>query len=322
MPNLSVIIPTYNRAEILKDCLIALAVQRLDKSSFEVIVGDDGSSDNTRKVLERAETSMPYRLRWFTQDNAGPNRVRNRAIEMAEAPVVVFFNDDTIATPHLLEMHDLFHREHPEDYLAFLGKVTIDPELPYSPFAELHLDSSFSQWEDNIGEFAILDWRAFYTCNLSIKKTFLLEHGLFDEDIRYSDDVELGSRLDRFGLKIFYFPQALGFHRHFLTEKDYLNIARREGKGLATWYLKRPQDCNYLKALKFPPCMPQSDRLRYLVGDMVFNSRIRSLWLTLGGYMLKINNRWMGFLIYKKLYQAIKREAIYEGIRRNKLGNR
>lgn len=318
MVQLSVIIPTYNRCEILRDCLNALALQNLHGSLFEVIVGDDGSSDNTQDVLRWAEYSMPYKLIWFTQENAGPNRVRNKAIRLAKSPIVVFFNDDTIATPELLALHMDFHNDHPQEHTAFLGKVTIDPKLPYSPFASLHLDSSFAQWDELIGPvgYAVLDWRAFYTCNLSVKKSFLLNYGLFDEDIRYSDDVELGARLSVHGLEIFYCPTAIGYHRHFLTERDFLNIAQKEGKGLATWYIKRPDDCEHLKMLRFPLCMSPFTRFRYSLGDMIFHRRFNKLWLTFAAKAIKDYKK-LGFFIYKKLYQSIKRAAIRRTIQDN-----
>ncbi|MEJ5300400.1 MAG: glycosyltransferase [Thermodesulforhabdaceae bacterium] len=319
MLELTVIIPTYNRADILKDCLIALSEQTLETNCFEVIVGDDGSSDHTQKVLRWAESNMPYKLKWFTQKNAGPNRVRNKSIEMSESPVVVFFNDDTIATPSLLTQHLRAHKNYPQINIAFLGKVTIDPVLPYSPFALLHLDSSFGQWDRlvNSDGFALLDWRAFYTCNLSVKRNFLLENGLFDEDIRYSDDVELGARLDSRGLKILYCPDALGYHRHFLTESDYLRIAEKEGIGLAVWYMKRSRDCHYLKELRFPLCISAMNRLRFLIGDLTFHRSIRWFWLRLARKMVGTTRKNVGLRIYEKLYQAIKREAIFNQIRKN-----
>ncbi len=314
--DLTVIIPTYNRVEILKDCLHALEEQSLPKLKFEVIVGDDGSKDNTLEVLEKVSSSVSYSLRWFSQRNAGPSAVRNKAIKMALSPVVVFFNDDTIATPRLLEAHYELHKSYPQQHIAFLGKVTIDPSLPYSPFAKLHLDSSFAVWDSHVGSNGkvLLDWRVFYTCNLSLKKRFLEKHGLFDEDIPYGEDVELGARLDRYGLRIFYSPRALGYHRHFLTESEYLNIARKEGLGLATWFLKRPSDAKYLKALSFPFFLSKAKRFKYELGNVLFDRKLRPFWLKVARRVLDKYEP-LGLEIYKKLYQAIKRETIYEFLR-------
>ncbi len=304
-PFLSVIIPTFNRCSILSECLMALAKQTVDMDSFEVIVGDDGSTDDTMDVLNSLIPDLPYRLKVFSQPNRGPNSVRNRAIEMANAPVVVFFNDDTIALPDCLFHHIRLHNTHPDENIAVLGRVTIDPSIPYSPFAKLHLDYSYSQWEDKI----CLDWRAFYTCNLSVKKNFLLRYGLFDEDIKYSDDVELGARLGFHGIKIIFCRNSVAYHRHFLTESEYLNIAVKEGKGLSVWFCKKGFMKKQLRELNFPLLMPFHVKIRYFIGDIIFSDVLRPLWIELARRFLKRNER-IALEIYKKCYQAIKRETI------------
>jgi len=310
-PFLCVIIPTYNRAPILKACFEALARQTVPFESFEVIVGNDGSSDNTLEVLESFGKNSPYRLRYFSQKNRGPNAVRNRAIEMTDAPVVVFFNDDTIADSNCLFYHIKLHEEHPEEHIAVLGRLTIDPYLPYSPFSKIALDLSFDQWKDR----RVLDWRAFYTCNLSVKRKFLLEYGLFDEEIWYNDDIELGARLGRHGLKIIYCPESLGYHRHLLGEEDYLKIAVKEGKGLAVWYRKKPFMVKELQALNFPPVMPLPTRLKYLMADMIFHGSFRKLWLDIARRLVKKHEP-AALKIYLKCYQAIKRESIRRELRK------
>ncbi len=302
---LSIIIPTFNRSSILHECLMALAKQTVEMNSFEVIVGDDGSKDDTLNVLNDLVSKLPYRLKFFTQSNRGPNSIRNKAIEMAEAPVVVFFNDDTIALPDCLSHHIRLHNSYPDENIAVLGRVTIDPSIPYSPFAKLHLDYSYSQWEDR----TYLDWKAFYTCNLSVKKNFLLKYGLFDEDIKYSDDVELGARLGFHGIKIIFCRNSIAYHKHFLTESEYLNIAVKEGKGLAVWFCKKNYMKRQLQELNFPLLMPPRIKARYFIGDMIFSNILRSFWIELARRFLTKNEK-IALEIYKKCYQAIKRETI------------
>ncbi len=308
---IAVIIPTYNRVGILRECLEALAKQELHGAAMEVIVGDDGSTDGTSVLLEVVGPKMPYRLTWFSQRNAGQNAVRNRAIHLTSAPLLLFFNDDTIASPSLVYRHLDAHRRYPDEQVAFLGKVTIDPSLPRSPFALLHLDSSFARWDRLLGPASEgwLDWRAFYTCNLSVKRSLLMRCGLFDEDIRYSDDVELGARLHRHGLRVLYCPDAIGYHRHFLTEEAYLGIARNEGEGLARWYRKNPMDRESLEAMGFPLYVSPLRRLRYGVGDLLFHRRWRTWWIRLARTFITSHEK-LALRLYEKLYQAIKRETV------------
>ncbi|MBW1976204.1 MAG: glycosyltransferase family 2 protein [Deltaproteobacteria bacterium] len=307
----TIIIPTYNRADILSDCLLALAKQTINPEFFEVIVGNDGSKDHTLSVLQQLKEVVPYRLRFFSQENKGPNVIRNRAIKMAEAPVVVFFNDDTIALPDCLENHLIFHKRFSEENIAVLGKLTIDPSIPATPFSQVALDLSYAQWQGKRN----LDWRAFYTCNLSVKKSFLLKYGLFDENIWYNDDVELGSRLDRHGLRIIYCWEAVGYHRHYLSEQDYLAIAEKDGKGLAVWYCSKPEYREYLRMLHFPTLMPITTQFKYLAGDMIFHPLLRPLWLKFARKLLSFNEN-LALKLYLKCYQAVKRETIKKEVKR------
>ena len=232
--DLTVVVPTHNRAAILEKCIRALDRQTLPPDSYEVIVSDDGSEDDTRERAEQAAREARCRVRYLYQVNQGANKARNEAIRIAEGRILLFINDDTIAAPHMLAEHMSTHGQYPADSVGVLGRVTISPEVPPSLFAKLHLDAGYDQWKGRTR----LDWRAFYTCNASVKREFLLKYGIFEEGIRYHEDLELSERLSRHGFIVIYNPGALGYHDHFLTEESYLNAAKMDGKALAQWYRK------------------------------------------------------------------------------------
>lgn len=99
-PAVSVIVPTFNRANDLRRCLDSLVAQT--RTDFEVLVCDDGSTDDTSKVIE------PYRqlldLTYSTDENfGGPARPRNRGIKMARSPYVAFLDSDDWWAPAKLE---------------------------------------------------------------------------------------------------------------------------------------------------------------------------------------------------------------------------
>lgn len=98
-PQISVIIPTYNRAEDLRRCLDSLVLQTFD--DFEVLVCDDGSTDNTASVA--FEYNDRLAIRFDTSVNfGGPARPRNRGIALARAPYIAFLDSDDWWTPSKL----------------------------------------------------------------------------------------------------------------------------------------------------------------------------------------------------------------------------
>jgi GT2 family glycosyltransferase len=303
-PALSVIIPTYNRGPVLSRCLQALASQRRGTGDFEVLVSDDGSCDDTGARVESFSafsTSSGFDLRYLRQANAGANRARNRAAQEARAPLLLFINDDTIPTPAMLSEHLKGHAEHPDDGAAVLGRVTVSPELPHSRLAALHLDRAFAALDGRTE----LDWRSFFTCNVSVKKSLLDRGGLFEEGIRYHEDVELSERLSHHGLRVIYRPAALGYHYHFLTEDEFFAVARREARALSIWARKSPHLVPALAEFGFEPALPAAQRAKHTVAGLIFNRWTNKLWR---GAARRCPMEHLSLKLYEQVYQSIKRK--------------
>lgn len=100
-PDVTVVIPTYNRAEDLRRCLDSLVAQTY--ANFEVVVCDDGSTDDSGRVA--ADYADLLDLRYETAENfGGPARPRNRGIRMARAPLVAFLDSDDWWAPQKLQL--------------------------------------------------------------------------------------------------------------------------------------------------------------------------------------------------------------------------
>ncbi|MCK9380233.1 MAG: glycosyltransferase family 2 protein [Sulfuritalea sp.] len=99
-PAVAVVIPTYNRAEDLRRCLDSLVAQTFD--NFEVLVCDDGSTDNTADVAMEFNDRLD--IQFETAENfGGPARPRNRGVAMARAPYIAFLDSDDWWAPAKLE---------------------------------------------------------------------------------------------------------------------------------------------------------------------------------------------------------------------------
>jgi len=204
---LSVVIPTYNRLPILQKCLRALEQQRLQEplSGYEVVVVDDGSTDNTVAWLQAHARDLPH-VRLIRQQHGGPAEGRNRGVEAAVGEVIVFIDSDLVVTEGFLQAHaEALQRSWRQqgNRLSFTYGAVINTANFEAPTSERHKLRDAS-------------WAYFATGNVAIDKTLLEQAGLFDTAFRLYgwEDLELGERLRRLGVQLVRCPQAVGYHWH------------------------------------------------------------------------------------------------------------
>lgn len=218
---ISMVIPTYNRKEILEKCLRSLFSQDFGRLDYEIIVVDDGSSDGTGIVCDKASKDTDISMRYFRQENKGPAAARNLGLKNAKGSIILFLGDDIIAVPELLKEHYSWHIKYPQNNYAVLGHITWSKEIRVSPFMEWLENGgpqfAFGQIKDKIE----VDTQGFfYSSNISLKKEFLFSHnGFFDEAFLKAayEDLELGYRLKKSGLILKYNRNALAYHEHYTS---------------------------------------------------------------------------------------------------------
>lgn len=241
---LSVIIPTYNRRESLLKCLAALERQTWKGELFEVVVVDDGSSDGTREAVSARPAGGDFEISYFLLDHKGPAAVRNEGIRRASGELLLFIGDDILAGPRLLEEHLNWHSAHPEEGTAVFGYVTWSPELRVTPFMHWleHGGPGFRYYQFSHGKTVDVLW----TCNISLKREFLLRSGaFFDEEFPYAamEDIELGYRLRGSELKILFNKNAAAWHFHPTDILSYCVRQRLAGRSTRLFWDKYPEQC-------------------------------------------------------------------------------
>ena len=225
-PSVSVIIPSYNRRELLGRLLGELERHRETGSSFETVVAVDGSTDGTVDMLSALRTGFPLRV--VSQPQRGPAAARNAAIGAASGEVLLFLDDDVAPQPGLFDHHIAFHRTHRR--AAAVGRMSAAPGAQLPAWLEWEaalLERQYGRMRSGLHP---IDWRAFYTANASVRREDVLAVGGFDERFTREEDVELAHRLTAYGVSFHFLPDAVVHHDPDRTFEVWLKAAFERGR--------------------------------------------------------------------------------------------
>jgi glycosyltransferase involved in cell wall biosynthesis len=260
-PQLSIIIPTYNRKEVLLKALEGYRHQTALSEILEILVVDDGSTDGTEAAVAGYSRTWQIPIRYLAKQNAGQAAARNTGIRAASGSILLFTDDDIIPRPTLVAEHLVWHQKYPADNFSILGKVIWSPELHPTPFMEWLAFGGALFGYGLLAPGQDAGFSYLYTCNLSVKRDFLMKYGLFDETFRgYGyEDLELGSRLARKDFRIIYNDAAIGEHYKRMTYAD----ARRREESIcvAALRLENTEGGRYLKE-QASPAKPSTLKIR------------------------------------------------------------
>lgn len=214
-PFISVVIPTYNRVQRLPGIIDSWRrVAANTAFPFEIIFSDDGSTDGSVEYLESVK-GIPLRV--LRNEHGGPSRARNAAIRAATGERLFIVGDDIYPDSDILNVHAALAQRFGR-LVATLGVVDWHPELPVSHLMHHITEIGNEQFSYNrLAHHTLADFRHFYTCNVCIDRSLVLEEGvIFDEtfDRAAFEDVELAYRLSLRGLKVLYTAAARGTHYH------------------------------------------------------------------------------------------------------------
>ncbi len=203
-PYLSVIVPAYNCAPILARVLAAFAASDLPRAEWELIVADDGSTDDTADVAAR----VADRVVRVPGGPSGPGRARNEGAEAASGEVLVFVDADVCVAPATLRQFAELFRRRAELGAAF-GSYDAAPEAP----------GLVSQYRNLLHHYvhttsagpAITFWAG---CGAMRRSAFEAAGGFDTERYRRPqiEDIELGYRLTAMGIPIELVPEIVGKH--------------------------------------------------------------------------------------------------------------
>jgi glucosyl-dolichyl phosphate glucuronosyltransferase len=215
LPHISVIVPTYNRAASLQRLLASLGSLELSDSILaEVIIVDNGSTDNTGEVLFREQGKRNrFDFRVAKEETKGKSSALNNGIGLARGEILIVVDDDVVVHERWMTEHWECHRV--GEFGAVQGRVLpgVDPQgRPADPNRLREYNIPIVDYGNEIRPI-----RGFTGTNVSFKRDIVRQVGLFNPRLGpgalgFSEDTEYSIRMRRAGFKIGYSPGAIVYH--------------------------------------------------------------------------------------------------------------
>ena len=216
----SIVVPVYNGASTVLHCLDALATQTWPASDYEVVVVNDGSTDDTLKTIGNWHDDNPdVQLLVISQQNAGPAAARNRGAAEASAPILLFTDADCVPEPDWLERMTAAFAQ--DDVAGVKGAYLTDQTGRVPRFVQAEYEDRYDRMRGR----SSIDFVDTYSAGY--RRQLFLENGGFDPIFPTAsvEDQEFSFRLAGKGYRLVFAPDARVRHLHDETVCDY---ARRK----------------------------------------------------------------------------------------------
>ncbi len=246
--NVSVIVPAFNAAATLDDCLAAVTAQTLPRQLYEVIVVDDGSSDETAQIASR------HGVRVLRQANAGQAAARNRGVQEARGEIVAFTDADCAPSPQWLA--ELTAPFADADIAGSKGAYRTRQRSLAARFAQVEYEERYAR----MNRVRYIDFVDTYSA--AYRRSVFVANGGFDPSFpgdASGEDQEFSFRLCERGYKLVFVPSAIVYHRHPATVAAYFRRKFKTGYWKALVLRLHPQ-----KAVR-DTHTPQTLKLQMLV---------------------------------------------------------
>ncbi|MEW5945692.1 MAG: glycosyltransferase [bacterium] len=243
---ISVVIPTYNRRTLLEKNLIAIQGQTLPPDRIEVIIVNDGGTDDTGAMIEAFKPA--FRLKYVGQEHRADTPY-NVGARLAENDFILFLDDDVIPHPGTLEAHVAAHNRFPGP-TAVIGSLHWPPDKKLTPFERYVGSSGILMGTHLIKDPDDVHFKFSAGGNLSIPRELFIESGGFDSDLDLYGhiDIEFGYRLKkRHGARLIHSPAAAADHWCCSPFPEFLKQRRLAGATAAIFHEKHPELSRYLK---------------------------------------------------------------------------
>ena len=221
-PQVSIIIPTRDRKDSLKECLSSLTFLDYPRNKYEVIVIDDGSTDGTEDMIIEIRNLLTYTFHYGRlKEKKGVSSARNLGMQIAKGQIFVFADDDCLFEKKWLTRLLKPFGSGRVGAVGGLDNAPRDATLLSKCIG--HLFTSFIGTGGLRGG-DMLRLGRYYPkgCNMAVLREAIEKVGGFDECLALGEDIELGYRIEKAGYKIRFVPGAFVWHKRKTNLKVFL----------------------------------------------------------------------------------------------------
>ena len=293
-PAISVITPTFNRSDELIFLIRSLQAQTIDHSLFELIISDDGSTDDTEKIINEFKGLSDFPIKYLFQNNKGPGAARNLGLKNSTGELILFIDSDCEAHKNWIKI--LY-----DQYLKNSFDACGGPDASKADFSPLQkaIDYSMTSFFTTGGMrgHSKRMLAKFYprTHNMGVKKNILNKVGGFSS-LRHGQDIELSHKIKKTGAVITFIPNAIVYHRRRNSLQSFF-------KQTFNWGIARINLYKIDKVLLEPIHFLPSFGLITFVITIIFSVTGNSYFLKILelGFLLFIIQCFFGFIKHKDI---------------------
>lgn len=215
----TVIIPTFNRWDALQETLAALALTDYPGDRWEVVIVDDGSTDETEASVDRWIEQTEIEVRYLRQKNSGPAVARNRGAGEARGAALIFIDNDILVKPDFVRSHVDALAANPGCWV--MGRVVHPPEIRRTAFGR-YRDSIWEAFHETHAAHPGSETDGMTAANVSLPAADFRMLGGFDETftIASCEDRDLGIRARQTGIRVIYQPTIVVLHNDWALSLD------------------------------------------------------------------------------------------------------
>ncbi|KAA3610155.1 MAG: glycosyltransferase [Calditrichaeota bacterium] len=300
-PKFSIIVPTFNRVEELKELLASFGQLNFPANQFEIVVSDDGSTDETEELLQSYIKKNEFNLVYLRQENKGPGAARNHGMEKANGEFFIFVDSDVTMPADWLENISITLDAEKAD--AFGGPDTFRDDFPPLLKAINYSMTSFITTGGLRGKkgkkLAKFYPRSF---NMGLSRKLWQKIGGFGS-LRHGQDIEFSHRIIQSGAKVVFVEDAPVYH------KRRTNL-RRFYKQVFNWGVARINlyklDKGMLEVLHAAPAFATLFVFLFLILPFIFNGLMSLFtWGIILGFFVLLFSMIDSVRLYKSLKPAL-----------------